>query len=499
MTTRLVAIGDRTQAMPVLAMLVAVAVLLTVAVPASANAATKPTPVLAQGAGMGHKTSAAVRSVQRVLQRRGYDLGRPGVDGRFGPLTAAAVRRLQTDFGLAVDGIVGAKTRKLMRVLAHHFQRPSTGRRHTARERRPAPGRNATGQPVPKKAPAGDRTQTNDNGWLVPVAAGAAVAAFCTALWVVGQSWTRRRRSAWAALAPIARELYVEGRSEDERVGEFRGHVLAATLTAPPGEEPAQEQTSYLVDDARRGAPIWVRAVDIQRSPSRLRSGEPVIGYVTVSSGAERPHETHAKAELIEDQCERAGWDLVEVVTDREAGRSLDRPGLAYALEQIVHGNARGLIVADLRRLSRSIIDLGALMGWFRDAEAGLVALDLGVDTSTPAGHEVAATLITLSGWESERIARRTRSGLAEVRASGRRAGRPAVSDQPGLSARITAMRAASMTLQAIADQLNAERVPTLRGGAMWRPSSVQAALGYRRPGSRSPRDQLPALEDRQT
>ncbi len=43
-------------------------------------------------------------------------------------------------------------------------------------------------------------------------------------------------------------------------------------------------------------------------------------------------------------------------------------------------------------------------------------------------------------------------------------------------------MRSANMTLQAIADQLNAEGVPTLRGGAMWRPSSVQAALGYRRP-----------------
>ena len=42
------------------------------------------------------------------------------------------------------------------------------------------------------------------------------------------------------------------------------------------------------------------------------------------------------------------------------------------------------------------------------------------------------------------------------------------------------------MTLQAIADVLNAEGVPTLRGGAMWRPSSVQRATGYRRPASAS-------------
>ena len=43
-------------------------------------------------------------------------------------------------------------------------------------------------------------------------------------------------------------------------------------------------------------------------------------------------------------------------------------------------------------------------------------------------------------------------------------------------------MRAEGMTLQAIADTLNAEGVPTLRGGAEWRPSSVQAAAGYKRP-----------------
>jgi hypothetical protein len=38
------------------------------------------------------------------------------------------------------------------------------------------------------------------------------------------------------------------------------------------------------------------------------------------------------------------------------------------------------------------------------------------------------------------------------------------------------------MTLQAIADELNDEGIPTVRGGAKWRPSSVQTALGYKRP-----------------
>ena len=56
------------------------------------------------------------------------------------------------------------------------------------------------------------------------------------------------------------------------------------------------------------------------------------------------------------------------------------------------------------------------------------------------------------------------------------------VRDDPELSARISAMRAQGMSLQAISDTLNAEGVPTLRGGTHWRPSSVQAATGYKRP-----------------
>ena len=63
---------------------------------------------------------------------------------------------------------------------------------------------------------------------------------------------------------------------------------------------------------------------------------------------------------------------------------------MRYALERIVERRAEGLVVADLRGLSRSIVDLGALLAWLRDAHATLIALDLGLDTSTPEGDQVA-------------------------------------------------------------------------------------------------------------
>jgi hypothetical protein len=39
----------------------------------------------------------------------------------------------------------------------------------------------------------------------------------------------------------------------------------------------------------------------------------------------------------------------------------------------------------------------------------------------------------------------------------------------------------ADATYQAIADALNADKVPTVRGGGEWRPSSVRSAIMSRR------------------
>ena len=218
-----------------------------------------------------------------------------------------------------------------------------------------------------------------------------------------------------------------------------------------------------------------------------------VIGYVSVPEAEQLDRELlNRQTAAIHRLCHQRGWTLVEVVRDVEAAKntSRERAGLRYALELVAGGDADCLAVSQLRRLSPSAAAMGSILRSIAASRARLVALDLGLDTATPEGRKAANVLIAMSGWERERVAERTRKGLQAARAKGVPISRPAVEDVPVLKQWIAAMRAQGMTLQAISDRLNQDRVPTLRGGKEWRPSSVQAAAGYRRPPRTWPGDQ---------
>jgi len=227
-----------------------------------------------------------------------------------------------------------------------------------------------------------------------------------------------------------------------------------------------------------------------------------LIGYCRVSSDdqARSGLGVGAQRKTIREACDRNGWELVDVaVDDGESGKSLDRPALLAALQTIADGGADGLAVSKLDRATRSVQDFAALLDWFLEADATFVACDLQIDTSTPGGRLVANIFASVAEWETGVIATRTREGLAALRHQGRPITRPSAADQPRLTARIASMRGSGMTYQAIADTLNAEFVPTLRGGSEWRVSSVQAAAGYRRPPPKRKHANLPVLHRRRS
>lgn len=219
-----------------------------------------------------------------------------------------------------------------------------------------------------------------------------------------------------------------------------------------------------------------------------------IIGYARVSTEEQAVSGLGIDAQdaEIRRQVELRGWKLVGILRDEgHTAKTLERPGLQQALERIAARKADGIIVAKLDRLSRSTVDFGLLLEWFQQLDATLVALDLGVDTSTPGGRLVANVIMSVAEWERDANAERTRAALAALRARGKSISRPAVADRPELVQRIRTMREEEgLTLQAIADTLNAEGVPTSRGAKQWRVSSVQSAAGYtRRKPRRRPAD----------
>jgi len=178
-------------------------------------------------------------------------------------------------------------------------------------------------------------------------------------------------------------------------------------------------------------------------------------------------------------EARRRGWDEADVTFIEDAGfsgKNLDRPGIETALDALRHRKADTLVVSKLDRLSRSLVDFAGLMDRASREHWALIALDLNVDTSTPAGEAMAAMLATFAQFERRLIGERTKSALAIKKAAGVRLGRPRLIPEE-IVARIVAERSSGATLRAIADRLNRDGVPTAMRGRQWWVATLQGVL----------------------
>jgi DNA invertase Pin-like site-specific DNA recombinase/peptidoglycan hydrolase-like protein with peptidoglycan-binding domain len=378
--------------------------------------------------------SQRVRALQQRLQRRGL---RPGpVDGLYGPRTEAAVARLQRAAKLKVSGAADVRTRRVLTL---------------ASQRRDAE------RPVAASVDA-ILPQTLRNAAITPLSGASSEGGQRVDLWFL-----LLIAAIGMLLGALGGGLAVRARGEEKDAPDE-----VEPLVPSEGMKDPQVEEGFLTSD-------------------RPRERVHAVGYVSVPTAGGDSAELERQAEAVQRLCERRGWELLHVVRDVENGhaKGMERPGLLYALERIAEGEASCLVVSELERLSRNAADLGRIFEWCDERDARLVAIDLRLDTGSAAGRLTARTLISVGEWESQRIAEQTRKGLAAARARRVTTGRTAVEDRPALKERIVGMRKDGMTLQGIADRLNSEGVPTLRGGSEWRPSSVQAAAGYRRPKSK--------------
>src|SRR5262245_24400317 len=157
-----------------------------------------------------------------------------------------------------------------------------------------------------------------------------------------------------------------------------------------------------------------------------MGEGELVVGYLRVSTEEQGSAGAglEAQRQAVEAECARRGWVLVRVEEDVLSGKSMRRPGLQAALDLCRSGEVSGIVVAKLDRLSRSIVDFGHLLEEARRKSFNVVALDLGLDLSTPQGELVANVIASVAQWERRIIGQRTKEALAVKKAQGKHLGR---------------------------------------------------------------------------
>ena len=148
------------------------------------------------------------------------------------------------------------------------------------------------------------------------------------------------------------------------------------------------------------------------------------VAYIRVSTDKQATDGVglDVQAAKVRMYAELYGIELVEVIVDEGASaKSLDRDGLSRALALLDSGEADGLIVYKLDRLTRSVRDLGELIDRYfgPKGSAALVSVEEQVDTSTATGRMILNVLMSVSQWERETIGERTSAAMQHKAAKG--------------------------------------------------------------------------------
>lgn len=235
-----------------------------------------------------------------------------------------------------------------------------------------------------------------------------------------------------------------------------------------------------------------------------------LVAYRRVSTDdqKERGSSLEAQTAKMLAYAERLGHTLIAIVDDGgESARSLDRPGIKTCLAMLRSGEVKGLLVANLDRLTRHVGDLVELVEGDFLAANGPVLLSASepVETRTAVGRLQIYILAVVSQYSREAGAERTAGVMRFKKTKAERTGnirfgsKVDASDprrsKGGLPIALVdspedvengrlmlLLRRRGLTLQKIADEMNRRGIPSKRGvtrrsTGLWAKSSVHAIL----------------------
>jgi peptidoglycan hydrolase-like protein with peptidoglycan-binding domain len=346
--------------------------------------------VIEQGAGFRQAGgSDAVREIQRRLRELGY---RPGpVDGAFGPRTHSSVAWFQIKHRLPATGAVDGATLNLLRFRTHGS--PAAAPPRLAALPRLAAGV-AHGDPAPRVAPLPR---------LAPVR-GAAPAPPATP----ASHHPSSGRGLAVLLLALALALVFVASISNWLLGGAPFPDMAQLRRAVP-KRPQADRVPARSPVVRRGRPATGSVAD--QLPANGASRR-VVGYAVGRDERDFARQQRAMERI----CGERGWTLSALVKERDAGGRKQRrkPGLSHVLRQVAAGGVGHLIVGRLQSLAHSPAELAVVLEWCSRRDVGLVALDVGLDTTTADGRLAARRL----GAMTTQAARRQPPGNGHARMS---------------------------------------------------------------------------------
>lgn len=214
------------------------------------------------------------------------------------------------------------------------------------------------------------------------------------------------------------------------------------------------------------------------------------IGYIRVSTQEQATSGYSLDAQKAKLEAYAALYDieLTDIVVDAGvSAKSLKREGLQRVLTTLDNGGADAVLIFKLDRLTRSVKDWNVLIEKYFTNKALLSVSDQ-IDTRTAAGRLCLNVLMSVAQWERETIGERTSTALQYKKSQGQHIGSvpygyeaidktlAVVESEAAAIALIKDMKEQGLKLQAIADELNAQNIPTKRGGK-WYATSVKNVL----------------------
>ena len=146
-----------------------------------------------------------------------------------------------------------------------------------------------------------------------------------------------------------------------------------------------------------------------------------LVGYIRVSTRkqAKEGVSLEDQEEKLKQYCALYDHELVKIIVDTESAKSMKRVGIKEVLETLKTGDAEGVLITKLDRLTRSRKDFCVLLDKYFSKDFALLSITDQLDTKSASGRLVINILVDVAQWEREVISERTSAAMQHKKSKG--------------------------------------------------------------------------------